>query len=330
MTGMRQWSIVSGLAGLMFASSLTAAEFPASLAQWINSAPMSRANLKGKAALLWFFEEDCPRCRAKWPDLIKTAQEFEGKPIVFIAVNSGSPRREIEQYIRETRIPWPVVLDPNREFEKAVGVNEISLQNIHQVQLLMPDGEFQTGQWSNVKASAEKALADASFKVDPEGIPASLKSAWVDLEFGRYSEAAAPIKRSLNSSNDEVKAAAEKLNAHVQAEIESELKAAEQAKTEGDAWKAYQSYQAAVDRFGDYDLPSTVRTELRELARDKSVKDELAQQKQLELAVKQIRGRSTTLKKRGLATLKRIAETGTGNAAEQAKELLEQLKTGGN
>lgn len=311
---------------LMIASQSAAAEFPASPAQWINATPISRADLAGKAALLWFFEEDCPRCRAKWPELIETAKEFEGKPIVFIAVNSGSSRQEIEQYVRQSRIPWPVVVDPNREFEKAVGLNEISLQNIYQVQLLMPNGEFRSGRWSDLKGSAEQALANASFKVDPESIPAALRSAWADVEFGRYSKAAVSIKRSLNSSDAEIKAAAEKLHGYIQSEIEATLKAAAQAKADNETWTAYRLYQAVLEQFGDYDLPSDVRSEVKQLTQDAAVREELTRQKQLELAIKQVRGRSVTLRKRGFASLKRIAESGAGDAAEKAKAILSQLE----
>ncbi len=330
MAGIFQRITIGTLALLMMASPSQAAEFPASPAQWINAAPLSRAELAGKAALLWFFEEDCPRCRAKWPDLIKTAKEFEGKPIVFIAVNSGSSRQEIEQYVRQTRIPWPVVVDPSCAFEKAVGVNEISLQNIHQVQLLMPNGKFQPGSWSDIKGAAEKALANASFKVDPQGIPPALKSAWADVEFGRYSKAAASIKRSLNSSDAQTKAAAEQLNAYIQSEIETKLKAAAKAKTDNETWTAYQLYQTVLEQFGNYDVPSDARSEVKQLARTTEVREELARQKQLELAVKQLRGRSLTLRKRGFASLKRIAESGTGDAAEKAKALLSQLENRGN
>jgi thiol-disulfide isomerase/thioredoxin len=314
---------------LIVASQSVAAEFPASPAQWINAPPISRADLAGKAALLWFFEEDCPRCRAKWPDLIETAKEFESKPIVFIAVNSGSSRQEIERYVRQSRIPWPVVVDPNREFEKAVGLNEISLQNIHQVQLLMPNGEFRSGRWSDIKGSAEQVLANASFKVDQESIPATLRSAWADVEFGRFSKTAVSIKRSLHSSDAEIKAAAEKLHGHIQSEIEAKLKAAAKAKADNESWTAYQLYQAVLEQFGDYDLPSDVRSEVKQLTQDAAVREELTRQKQLELAIKQVRGRSVTLRKRGFASLKRVAETGTGDAAEKAKAILSQLENMG-
>ncbi len=330
MADILQRMTVNALVVLMIASQSVAAEFPTSPAQWINATPISRANLEGKAALLWFFEEDCPRCRAKWPELIKSAKEFEGQPILFIAVNSGSSRQEIEQYVRQTRIPWPVVVDPNREFEKAVGVNEISLQNINQAYLLMPNGEFQPGRWTDVKGSAEQAVANASFHVDPQGIPMALKSAWANVEFGRYSEAAASIKRSLNSPDAEIKAAAETLHGHIQSEIEAQLKAAAKAKADNETWTAYQLYEAILEQFGNYDLPSDVRSEIKQLTRDTEVREELTRQKQLELAIKQIQGQNTALQKRGLALLKNIAESGTGDAAERAKALLTQLENNRN
>ena len=61
-------------------------------AAWVNSPPISLSALKGKAAVLWFYEEQCPNCKKKWPALLAAAKQYEGQPIVFIAVNSGNSR----------------------------------------------------------------------------------------------------------------------------------------------------------------------------------------------------------------------------------------------
>jgi thiol-disulfide isomerase/thioredoxin len=313
------------LFGTPFAS---AAEFPASSTQWINSAPLSRQGLEGKAALLWFFEEDCPRCRDKWPELLKTAQEFEGQPIVFIAVNSGSTRREIEQYARQNKVTWPVIVDQDRQWEKALGVTEISLNNITQVKLLMPNGEFQTGRWNDVKGSAERALQGAAFKVDPEGIPASMKPVWIDVEFGRYAQAATLIKRSLNSSKEDVKAAAEKLDAHIQAELAAKLKSAEEAKAKEEFWAAYKMYEHIADQFAGHENAVEASKQAKLLSKERAVVEELAAQKQLALALTQIRSANRTQQMRGLASLKRIAERADSETGAEAKQLLDQLSAG--
>ena len=63
---------------------------PANPAMWLNSPPLTAETLKGKGVVLWFYEEQCPSCRKKWPDMYAVAKKFEGEPVVFIAVNSGN------------------------------------------------------------------------------------------------------------------------------------------------------------------------------------------------------------------------------------------------
>ncbi len=70
-----------------------APEFPQDPSQWINGRPVTLANLKGKAVLLWYFSEQCPTCRGKWPALLEMAKQYDGQPILFIAVNSGAPAK---------------------------------------------------------------------------------------------------------------------------------------------------------------------------------------------------------------------------------------------
>src|SRR5690242_16105341 len=100
---------------------------PSSPESWMNAPPLSMENLKGKGVVLWFFEEDCPSCREKWPSLLETASNFKGRPVLFVGINSGTARPELERYLGEIKCPWPVIHDPQRTFERACGVKEISL-----------------------------------------------------------------------------------------------------------------------------------------------------------------------------------------------------------
>src|SRR5688572_19238738 len=165
------------IAVLCIAAGAIADETPGNLlptnpSMWLNSPPLSAEALKGKGVFLWFYEEGCPTCRAKWPGLYELAKKYQGQPVVFIAVNSGNPPAEVAQYAREVRLTWPIIVDPTREFEKLYMDNEISLQNIHQCQLILPSGKKTNGQWSDLDASVQVALTGASWKIDPQTIPA--------------------------------------------------------------------------------------------------------------------------------------------------------------
>jgi hypothetical protein len=120
------------------------------VAQLALTAERSRAKV-----VLWFWEQ-CPSWK-KWPDMYAVAKKFEGEPVVFIAVNSGNSRDEVAQYAKGVDLPWPVIVDPTREFEKLWLDNEISLQNIHQLGIILPSGQKTMGNWSEFENSVQKA-----------------------------------------------------------------------------------------------------------------------------------------------------------------------------
>lgn len=113
--GVGRWcGLVLVVSNLPMAATARADElppFPSDPVHWINSGPLTASGLKGKGVVLWSFEEECPRCRERWPGLIESAKKFEGQPVVFIAVNSGSGRSTVEDYARQVKCPWPVLVD---------------------------------------------------------------------------------------------------------------------------------------------------------------------------------------------------------------------------
>jgi len=280
--------VVVGVAG--FGSSAAAQDsgftLPENPANWINSPPLSNEALEGKAAFLWFFEETCPRCRERWPDMLATAKRFEGKPILFIAVNSGSSATSVASYVRQNHIDWPVIVDTDRALEQQANVGEISLQNIYQARVLLPDGTLTRGDWSNIDGTAERALRDAKWGVDPQGIPASLRGAWFGVEFKIYGAVAAQVKRAAGSRKPEEKAAGERLMAYVLEQMQKDADAAGQLLKQNQPWPAYKAYAEVAERYKGYDLPAEVTSALRSLEKDAGVKAEIVAQKIFDAAKK--------------------------------------------
>lgn len=315
------------LAGARGQSSELQVTFPASPGNWINSGPITAEALQGKAAVLWYFEEDCPRCREKWPAMIATSQQFADKPIVFIGVNSGSSRAKIEQYVRDCKIPWPIVLDPSREFEKASGVPEISLQNIYQMKTINGAGQWANGNPGDLAGSAQHALAGAKWRVEPAEVPASLKQAWVAVEFGNFAAAAPLVKKGMVAASAEIKQAATKLSEAVDAAATSELEAAQKLSTAGEKWLAYKCYQAVGERFVGYAAAATAETEMKALAADEQVQKQQVATKALD-AIK--RAARTNAGRRGavIRLRKFPAEHPGTEAAAEAQAIIDQLGPG--
>ena len=191
----------------------TSVEFPTA---WANGEPISAESLRGKAAILYFFEESCPRCRERWPTLMETAAKYADQPIVFIAVSSGTSKGTVEQYARSVNLTWPVIVDMDRSFERLADIVEISLQNVMQVSYLSAGGELQHGNWAKFDDTIRQALEGAKWNVDPETIPADLRPVWLSIEFGKYAEARPALAKALISRKSDIKAGAQKLSDFVQ------------------------------------------------------------------------------------------------------------------
>lgn len=308
--GVGRWcGLVVAVSGLLMAATARAEEvpeFPLDPAQWINSGPLSARGLKGKGIVLWFFEEDCPRCRERWPALIESAKKFEGQPVVFIAVNSGTARSEIETYVRQVKCPWPVLLDPTRDFEKACGVKEISLQNIYQMKYVRPDGTLLTGNFSDMEETANKALVDAKWKLDPNDVPDSLKATWIAIETGNYKGLAVSLKKNQTTGKGEAKEAAKKLMEIVQQELDDQVAAIKEAQEKGNTWAAYQLCNQLPVRFAGFEVPKEVATLKRDLMKDAKVKAGQAAIKSIDGARKLLSSGNPVLQKKAVASLEQI------------------------
>jgi thiol-disulfide isomerase/thioredoxin len=298
---------------------------PANPAMWLNSPPLTTDALKGKGVVLWFYEEQCPSCRKKWPDMYAVAKKFEGQPVVFIAVNSGNPRDEVEQYAKGVNLPWPVIADPTREFEKQWLDNEISLKNIHQLGIILPSGQKTMGNWNEFEASVQKAAAGATWKIDPKTIPAALQPTWRLVEMGEYAAASAMVKKGLATKNEEVKEAATRVHSFVQEELKAAAERAAKLREGGDAWQAYQAYSELAANFAGYALPPEVAAAQKELAADEQVKKQLDGAKTLESIKKTFPPKTDLAKKRIVRRLEQLVEQFPGTeAATEAKSILDQ------
>jgi thiol-disulfide isomerase/thioredoxin len=301
-------------------------DFPSDPAMWVNSDPISMAALKGKGAFVWFYEEGCPRCREKWPEMLATAKKYEGKPVVFIAVNSGTSRDEVQNYAQSTGLDWPILVDTSREFEKQSGVDEISLQNIYQCRIITAKGRMVPGNFADMEGSIKTALQGAEWKVDPAEVPDSLKKAWLGVETGNYADVGATIRKSLNSLKPDVKSAAEKLNSVAQNEIAEQVAVAKAAREEGNKWNAYLAYAGVTERFQGFEIPSEVLSAKKELSTDAQVKAGLLAIKSLENARKLVDSGKPVTQKRAIPMLEKIIKDLPGtDLATSAQALLNEV-----
>lgn len=313
---------------LAFSSKRALAEdapaFPADPAKWINSPPLTVQQMGGKGVFLWFFEETCPSCREKWPGLMEKANKYADKPVVFIAVNSGNSPAEVSEYANSVRCRWPMIVDVDRSFEKACGVKEISLQNIHQAYYISADGKLHRGNWDEIDATVGDALNGAAWKLDPAEIPPALKDTWRAFEFGNYKGGAPSLKKSLASKKPEVQEAAQKLWDAAEGEVKAKFTAAQEAHAAEQNWKAFELCQFVGDRFNGFDMPEEFADLKKDLQKDSQVKAGLVSRKALEGTRKALNNGKPLSKKARTQLEKVVSDFADTDLARDAQLLLKQ------
>ena len=285
------WSfaLIAGLVVATCAEAEDAPPFPTDPAAWINSSPLSISGLKGKGIVLWFFDEESPKIRERWPAMIKSAQKFDNEPVVFIAVNSGTARGQLENYLQEMKVTWPVLVDSARDFEKACQmIQEVSPENESQIRYIKPGGEMLPGLTDDIDEAAKKAGEGAEWKMSPIGIPEPMKATWMAVEIGNYKGLSPTLKKSMSSSKGDVKDVGTKLMAIVQQEITDQMTALKEVQEAGNPYRAYEIVNGMSDHFASFELPKEVATLKKDLTTDAKVKAGIAAVKSLDAARKQL------------------------------------------
>lgn len=243
--------------------------------------------------------------------------------MAFIAVNSGNSAAQVSQYVRKHRIPWPVIIDPDRSFEAACDVGDISLTNIWQAKVITAKGQLVGASATELDRAADRALEGAKWNVDPTKMTPELQTAWQNIEFGNFAPAATTLKRFLRSRKPEIKDAATLLSSFVDEQLQSRLEAAAEADAAEDSWHAFKTLTEVEQQFKGYELPSNVAINLSRLEKTEDVKNQLAAYRKLTLAQKVARSSSNASRKRAARMLQQlIDEFPDTDAADEAQAML--------
>src|SRR3954447_18291907 len=86
-----------------------APDFPPGL--FIDGRTYSLKDLEGKAVVLFFYEQDCPKCRGLIPARNEVVAKYRDKPVKFIAIAAGDSMAEAKGYVMSTKLAMPVFAD---------------------------------------------------------------------------------------------------------------------------------------------------------------------------------------------------------------------------
>lgn len=248
-----------------------APDFPPGL--FIDGRHYSLEDLKGKAVVLFFYEQDCPTCRGLIPKRNEVVEAYKDKPVKFIAVAAGDSIADAKAYVASTKLEMPVFADNLSLMEKRYG-EKISLQNIYQFRVIGPDGTIR--EYRMEPAAIDQVLSQVKWKYKDGGYDARLNVPLNLLEWGQYADGMRTLKPFLKNSNKDLAASAKKLYDVIHAEGEQWLTAAESAEQAENAVEAFDLYTKVANTFVGDDLAKKAAEPLKKLMKSQPVKDELA------------------------------------------------------
>lgn len=128
------WSVMRrfALAGLLFfaasanaAPALAPADGAAALPLSLQDMQGNTHTLKGyrgQVVLVNFWATWCEPCRQEMPSIQRLREKFTGKPFVALAVNLDEPEARVRQFLKQTGLELPILLDPNKKVAREWGV----------------------------------------------------------------------------------------------------------------------------------------------------------------------------------------------------------------
>jgi peroxiredoxin len=76
---------------------------------------ISLKDFRGKLVMLNFWATWCAPCREEMPTMERLYQEFKNKGFVILAVNVKDQKKDALAFIKELKLTFPVVFDPDGE-----------------------------------------------------------------------------------------------------------------------------------------------------------------------------------------------------------------------
>ena len=95
-------------------------------AAWINSPPLTMAGLRGNVVLVEFWTYGCSNCRNVEPYVKAWHEKYASRGLAVVGVHAPEFSHErqtdnVERYVRQSHIPYPVVIDNDFTIWKRYG-----------------------------------------------------------------------------------------------------------------------------------------------------------------------------------------------------------------
>jgi peroxiredoxin len=98
---------------------------PNFLLQTLNDESIKLSSLKGEGILLNFWATYCPPCEKEMPHLESQFQKTKGQGVHILAVNVGENKLNVENFVNEYNLNFPILHDKLGEVTDAYGVGAL-------------------------------------------------------------------------------------------------------------------------------------------------------------------------------------------------------------
>jgi thiol-disulfide isomerase/thioredoxin len=78
----------------------------------LSEVPVSLENLSGQVVLVNNWATWCPPCRAEMPELEAYYRDHQDEGFILVGINSGDRQDQVDDFIREYDLTFPIWLDP--------------------------------------------------------------------------------------------------------------------------------------------------------------------------------------------------------------------------
>jgi cytochrome c biogenesis protein CcmG/thiol:disulfide interchange protein DsbE len=81
--------------------------------------------LKGKVAILHFWQIGCSSCKLEMPAMDGLYRQYRRKGLEILAINVGQKRESVRAFAEELQVSYPILIDPDEKSARLFGVTDV-------------------------------------------------------------------------------------------------------------------------------------------------------------------------------------------------------------
>ena len=156
---------------------------------WLNSAPLTAADLQGKVVLVDFWTYTCINWLRTLPYVRAWAAQYKDQGLVVIGVHTPEFSFEqdidnVRRFVKETGIEYPVAIDNDRAIWHGFGNHYWPALYFLDAAGHVRDHHFGEGNYEQSETTIRQLLADAGSRSDRQRVAVEAHGAEVDADWG--------------------------------------------------------------------------------------------------------------------------------------------------